>query len=75
MVTHYRIDREHSNAYEAWKEMGSPQQPTPQQYAELERAGRLEELSPPKRLVVTGGRTSVTFSLPRQAVSLVKMTW
>jgi hypothetical protein len=22
-----------------------------------------------------GGRTSVTFSLPRQAVSLVKMTW
>ena len=41
MLTHYRIDRDHSNAYEAWKKMGSPQKPTQQQTAELEKAKEL----------------------------------
>ena len=31
-LMHYRIDNEHSNAYTAWKLMGSPQPPTPAQY-------------------------------------------
>src|SRR6185503_8116534 len=34
-LTHYRIDDTHSNAYTAWKAMGSPQSPTPQQMADL----------------------------------------
>jgi len=42
LVRHYRIDRDHSNAYTVWKQMGSPQQPTAEQYARLESAGRLE---------------------------------
>ena len=29
LVQHYRIDSDHSNAYEAWKRMGSPPRPTP----------------------------------------------
>ena len=33
---HYRIDNTHSNSYEAWKRMGSPQRPTPEQITELE---------------------------------------
>ena len=74
-LAHYRIDRDHSNAYEAWKKMGSPQQPTPGQYAELEKAGRLQLLAPAERVTVKGGRLAVKFSLPRQAVSLVKLTW
>jgi hypothetical protein len=37
----YRIDGEHSNAFTAWKNMGSPKVPSAAQYAELERAGRL----------------------------------
>ena len=28
LVRHYRIDRDHSNAYTIWKAMGSPQSPT-----------------------------------------------
>ena len=32
--THYRVDGDHSNAYAAWKRMGSPQPPTPAQYAQ-----------------------------------------
>ena len=38
LVQHYRIDDDHSNAYTAWKQMGSPQPPTPAQYARLEAA-------------------------------------
>ena len=39
-VSHYRVDDDHGNAYSRWKAMGSPQPPTPAQYAELERTGR-----------------------------------
>ncbi len=44
-LTQYRIDNEHSNSYEVWKKMGSPQNPTANQIAELEKAGQLEILS------------------------------
>ena len=47
-VRHYRIDDTHSNAFTAWKKMGSPQQPTPEQYAALEAAGQLQELESPR---------------------------
>jgi xylan 1,4-beta-xylosidase len=35
LMQHFRIDNEHSNAYTAWQRMGSPQNPTPDQCAEL----------------------------------------
>jgi len=68
---HYRIDQEHSNAFTAWKTMGSPQQPTSEQYAQLEKAGQLAALDSPKTLQATDGRLTLTFNLPRQAVSLL----
>ena len=74
-LTHYRVDREHSNAYEVWKRMGSPQPPSPEQYAELEKAGRLQQVHEPRPIVVESGRVMVPFSLARQGVSLVKLTW
>ena len=33
-MNHYRVDKETSNSYEAWKQMGSPQKPSPEQYAQ-----------------------------------------
>jgi xylan 1,4-beta-xylosidase len=42
LLRHYRIDEAHSNAWTAWKPMGSPQHPTPEQYARLEAAGQLQ---------------------------------
>src|SRR5688572_28700159 len=45
-VTHYRVDRERSNTYEAWKKMGSPQPPSKEQLAALEKAGALYEVGP-----------------------------
>jgi xylan 1,4-beta-xylosidase len=70
-VEHFRIDEEHGNAFTAWKKMGAPQQPTPEQYAQLEKAAQLMSLEPRKTQNVTNGQTSVVFTLPRQAVSLL----
>ncbi|HEX4946848.1 MAG TPA: beta-xylosidase [Blastocatellia bacterium] len=74
-VQHYRIDAEHSNSYEVWKKLGSPQQPTPAQYQQLERAGRLQMLGSPQRQQIVQGRMTVKFMLPRQGVSLLRLTW
>jgi xylan 1,4-beta-xylosidase len=74
-VTHERVDATHGNAYEAWKRMGSPQPPTSPQYKTLERAGQLQSLEPSRRLRVEDGRVRLPFTLPRQAVSLVRVTW
>src|SRR5436190_2916320 len=74
-VTHQRVDATHGNAYEAWRRMGSPQPPTKAQRAALERAGRLQPLAPPHRVNVEDGRVRLTFTLPRQGVSLVSLKW
>jgi xylan 1,4-beta-xylosidase len=74
-VTHERVDATHSNAYEAWKRMGSPAAPTKAQYGELERAGQLQRLEPTQHVKVEDGRVRQAFTLPRQAVSLVRITW
>src|SRR5262249_2220662 len=47
-LSHYRIDENHSNAFAAWKRFGSPQVPSPAQYAELEKAGQLVAIDAPK---------------------------
>jgi len=75
LVRHYRIDQEHSNAWTAWKKMGSPQQPTPEQYAALEAAGQLQELASPLWLDLEENEAKLSFTLPRQAVSLLQFSW
>jgi xylan 1,4-beta-xylosidase len=74
-LSHYRIDQEYSNSYEAWKEMGSPQDPTDEQYALLEEAGKLKMLHKPQSIKFTDGETIVRINLPRQGVSLLKFEW
>lgn len=70
-LEHFRIDRDHSNAYTAWQRMGSPQTPTTTQYAELEAAGQLHRLQEPTSITVHQGATTLQLGLPRQAVSLL----
>jgi xylan 1,4-beta-xylosidase len=74
-LTHYRVDQQYSNAYELWKKLGSPQPPSRAQYTELEKAGQLQQLHPARSLEAAGGRAVVPFNLPRQGVSLVKLSW
>lgn len=75
LLHHYRIDQDHSNAYTAWQAMGSPQAPTPEQYAALERASELDLLESPAWLDVSDGAVTLPLTLPRQGVSLLKLTW
>jgi len=74
-LEHFRVDQEHSNSYEAWKKMGSPQSPTAEQVNKLERAGQLQLLESPQWLTVEEGMLKLAFSLPQQGVSLLRITW
>jgi xylan 1,4-beta-xylosidase len=75
LAHHYRIDQQFSNSFEKWKAMGKPQQVTPQQYKELERAGQLELVASPEWIETKSGNASLTFELPRQGVSLIQLSW
>jgi xylan 1,4-beta-xylosidase len=75
LMHHYRIDETHSNSWTAWKKMGSPQNPTPEQYAALEAAGQLEELESPHWMTVQKGQAKLEFTLPLQGVSLIQLGW
>ncbi len=75
LLEHYRIDDTHSNSYTVWKAMGSPQSPTPEQYARLKEAGQLELLTSPEWLDVHDSRVMIETILPRQGTSLMHLEW
>jgi xylan 1,4-beta-xylosidase len=73
LVHQYAIDETNSNAWAAWKKMGAPQQPTPEQYAQLEAAGQLQEAVSPQWMGVRRGALSLSLKLQRQEVRLVRL--
>ena len=75
LVSHYRIDEAHSNAYTAWQKMNSPENPTPEEYATLVAAGQLQLLDSPQWVNLEKGQTKIRLSLPPEAVSLLKLSW
>jgi len=76
LLQHYRIDESHSNAYQFWKQMGLPQNVTPLQYTQLEKAGQLELLQSPSWLnVPANGNVAIKLSLPGHSVSLLKISY
>jgi xylan 1,4-beta-xylosidase len=75
ILMHYRIDEDHSNAFAAWKRIGSPQQPSAEQYAQLEKSGQLTALGRGENVRVENGQATIRVTLPRQAVSLLTLTW
>ena len=74
-LQHFRIDHQHSNSFSVWQKMGSPQQPTPDEYAQLEAASRLSTLGASEIVNVADANMTVEFNLPRQAVSLLVFEW
>lgn len=70
----YMIDKNNSNAYEVWKKMGSPQQPTAAQISELEKAGQLSCVSS-RKIEPKAGSVSLDVKLQRHAVALVLLKW
>jgi xylan 1,4-beta-xylosidase len=75
-LDHFRIDEHHSNAFAAWQKMGSPQNPTDAQQAELLAASKLQTMkNAPATLDAANGDGKLTIELPRQGVSLIVLTW
>lgn len=74
-LSHYRIDADHSNAYEVWKRLGSPLKPTTEQLAMLEKASALASVTPPTLSPIVDGKTKLNINLPRQGVSLLVLSW
>jgi xylan 1,4-beta-xylosidase len=70
-LTHYRIDREHSNSYAAWLDLGSPIAPNDAQRALLLSASQLASLGAAQNVPVSNGTARLEFELPRQGVSLL----
>ena len=75
LVQRYRLDETHSNAYTAWKAMGSPQSPTAEQIAALKRAGGLELLGSPVWVDVDAGSVRVETKLERESMELMRLSW
>lgn len=72
---HFRIDAHHSNSFTAWKEMGSPQSPSPVQYEQLQEAGQLQLLNSPAWIALAHGVAHLQFALPRQGLSMLRIAW
>jgi xylan 1,4-beta-xylosidase len=72
-VHRYVIDQDHSNAWTAWKRMGSPQQPTASQYSELEKAGQLQ--GSVTTIHLRNATYLATLQLPAESLMLLQITW
>ncbi len=75
LVEQYRIDRDHSNAFTVWQNMGSPQKLSARQMADLRAAGQLEMKGSPQWLTVQGGDLSIRLNLPRESLALLRVRW
>ncbi|WP_425640070.1 GH39 family glycosyl hydrolase [Algoriphagus yeomjeoni] len=75
LLEHFTIDQKNSNSYTLWLEMGSPQNPTADQIAQLEEAGQLKLASSPKWITLAQGETILKLDIERQGVSLLRFTW
>jgi xylan 1,4-beta-xylosidase len=69
------VDETHSNAFTAWKKMGSPVAPSDAQYAQLEAASHLQDGPAPALIRNPDDDLVLRLTLPRHAVSLVTLEW
>jgi xylan 1,4-beta-xylosidase len=75
LLEHWGVDRDHSNSYTAWKTMGSPQNPSADEYERLKAAGQLQLRESPRWIVADGGTVEITFTQLAQGLSLLDLTW
>ena len=74
MLCHYRIDGQYDNPYALWQEMGSPANPSGEQFARLRERQEPPLLEPPREVKAKDGQVTVEFELPQPGVSLVLLT-
>lgn len=74
-IQHYRIDKDHSNAYSAWYDLGSPQTPDSQQVEQIKDRQGLELISAPQIIHVDSSRMiKLSFPLPLFGTSLIQIS-
>jgi xylan 1,4-beta-xylosidase len=75
LIEHFRVDSDHSNAFAAWKAEGSPQSLSASDAEHLQDAGQLHLLTSPSWISIGKGSVHLPFTLPRQSLSLIRLTW
>ena len=70
-VKHYRIDKNHSNAYAEWVRQGRPDYPEGAQYEAIKARDGLELLCPIQRILPLDGKVKLEFDMPVKSVSLL----
>jgi xylan 1,4-beta-xylosidase len=73
IASEFRMDATHSNAYRAWQQMGSPEQPTADQKMQMEKACALEQTVPEHPVALRDGKFSLITDIPRQGVVLLRL--
>lgn len=73
-LRHFRMDHGHSNPFAVWQAMGSPQDVTSADYEKLEAASRLAQIED-RAVTAKDGSMTLTMTLPRQGVSLLRLDW
>jgi xylan 1,4-beta-xylosidase len=74
-VSSYLVDKNHSNSYTKWQQMGSPQQPSKQQIIDLQHTGQLMQNITGEKFKTTNGNLHYHFTLAGQGVALLKVSW
>ncbi|HVQ93002.1 MAG TPA: hypothetical protein VMU51_18345 [Mycobacteriales bacterium] len=72
-LRHYRVDSAHSNLATRWAALGGGAWPDRAGWAALRSTDRLDELTPPQRVVPHGGTVQIDFDLPMPSVSLLEL--
>jgi xylan 1,4-beta-xylosidase len=75
LVETFRVDATHGDSFSVWQSIGSPQQPTPEQYRQLEGAGQLQLEGSPAWKELDLDRVQLALDLPRQGLALVRVSW
>jgi xylan 1,4-beta-xylosidase len=72
-LSHYRIDRDHSNIHTKWQRLGSPEYPSDAEIDVLAASQGLELLEPPRRVETSADSLDFRFDLPAHGVSLINL--
>ncbi|HEX9653137.1 MAG TPA: hypothetical protein VGA99_05460 [bacterium] len=72
LVERFQIDGERSNSYSLWKTFGSPQDPSPEQIAQMRKSADLQIVEPQTAVAISEGKSHYRFELPMPSVALIR---
>lgn len=72
-VTHYRIDKNHSNAYTEWVRQGKPDYPDAKEYKAIKERDGLELFTGETSIEPCKDGVTIGFNMPAHAISLLEV--